>query len=322
MATLAEIRARLAASDKRATGNFAENGVYPHWNIAENSSARVRFVPDGNTKNDFFWQERLLINLEFPGIKGQIDSKKLTIKVPCIQMWGEACPILAQVRPMWNDVSLKDTASKYWSKKSYLMSGFVRENPIGEDASKERENPIRRFVINPQIFTLIKSALMDPEMEEMPTDYTRGLDFIISKTAKGAYADYTSSKWARKESPLTQDERDAIEKHGLFDLSTFLPKKPTEVELKAMVEMFEASIAGQAYDLDRWGAYFKPYNVDVPGGNKTEQPGNKTEQAAPQHTDHVKASAPITSTVTEAASKSAGSSKAEDILAKIRNRNK
>jgi hypothetical protein len=59
---------------------------------------------------------------------------------------------------------------------------------------------------------------MDPELEEMPTDTLRGLDFRVSKTSKGGYADYSTSKWARKESALTEAEQAAIATHGLFDL--------------------------------------------------------------------------------------------------------
>jgi hypothetical protein len=44
---------------------------------------------------------------------------------------------------------------------------------------------------------------MDPEMEELPTDLMRGLDFRIVKTSKGGYADYSTSTWARKEKHLS-----------------------------------------------------------------------------------------------------------------------
>ena len=133
-------------------------------------------------------------------------------------------------------------------KRSYLFQGFVRQNPMGDD--KVPANPIRRLVISPQIFTIIKSSLMDPEMEELPTDYMRGLDFNIKKASKGGYADYSTSNWARKESALTQAEQDAIEAHGLFNLTEFLPKKPNEAELRIIKEMFDASVDGQPYDND------------------------------------------------------------------------
>ena len=170
---------------------------------------------------------------------------------------------------------------------------------------------------------------MDPELEELPTDYLRGLDFRISKGSKGGYADYNGSKWARKESALTEAEQEAIEKHGLFDLSTFLPKKPGEVELKVIKEMFEASVDGQPYDTERWGQYFRPAGVQAPGGSgaahsdeDTPAPAAKPVAAAkpavqdddpPFDADDVPAaSAPVQ------ASKPAGN--AQDILAMIRAR--
>ena len=134
---------------------------------------------------------------------------------------------------------------------------------------KSPENPIRRFIIGPQIFTTIKGALMDPELEELPTDYVRGLDFRVSKGAKGGFADYNGSKWARKESALTEQEQAAVDAHGLFDLSTFLPKKPSDVELKVIKEMFEASVDGQPYDTERWGQYFRPAGVQAPAGGSS-----------------------------------------------------
>ena len=270
MASLAEIRQRLqAAENKQGGGNSfgGDNSIYPHWNLEEGQSCTLRFLPDANTKNTFFWQERAMIRLPFNGIKGEMDSKQVMVQVPCVEMWGDACPILAEVRTWFKDKSLEDMGRKYWKKRSYIFQGFVRENPIGDD--KTPDNPIRRFIIGPQLFTLIKGALMDPELEELPTDALRGLDFRITKTQKGGYADYNTSKWARKESALTETEQAAIEAHGLFDLSTFLPKRPTDVELKVIKEMFEASVDGQPYDTERWGQYFRPAGVNAPAGGNS-----------------------------------------------------
>ena len=266
MASLAEIRARLAASESKQGGNSTggDNSIYPHWNMEEGQSATLRFLPDGNTKNTFFWQERAMIRLPFNGIKGEADSKQVYVQVPCMEMWQETCPVLTEVRTWFKDKALEDMGRKYWKKRSYLFQGFVRENPISED--KTPDNPIRKFIIGPQLFTLIKGALMDPELEELPTDLMRGLDFRITKTQKGGFADYNSSKWARKESALTEAEQAAIETHGLYDLSTFLPKRPGDVEMKVIKEMFEASVDGQPYDTERWGQYFRPAGVSAPGG--------------------------------------------------------
>lgn len=332
MASLAEIRARLAASESKQGGNNStggDNAIYPHWNMEEGASATLRFLPDGNTKNTFFWQERAMIRLPFNGVKGEMESKQVYVQVPCVEMWGETCPVLTEVRTWFKDKSLEEMGRKYWKKRSYIFQGFVRENPLGDD--KTPENPIRRFIIGPQIFTTIKGALMDPELEELPTDYLRGLDFRISKGSKGGFADYNGSKWARKETALTEAEQAAIDQYGLFDLSTFMPKKPGEVELKVIKEMFEASVDGQSYDTERWGQYFRPAGVSAPAGGTTAPAATDTDEdtpvtatpAAPAVTSSFDdeddtpavASAPVQV-------KPAGGDKAQDILAMIRARQK
>jgi len=292
--------------------------------MEEGASATLRFLPDGNTNNTFFWVERAQIRLPFNGIKGETDNKTVIVPVPCVEMYGDVCPILTEVRPWWKDKSLEAMGRKYWKKRSYIFQGFVRENPIADD--KQPENPIRRFIIGPQIFTTIKSALMDPELEELPTDFFKGLDFRITKGSKGGFADYNASKWARKESALTEAEQEAIEKYGLFDLSASLPKRPGEIELKVIKEMFEASVDGQSYDAERWGQYYRPAGVNAPASFKDDSsdettPVTVTAKAAPatvisdfdDEEDAPVASAPIQTPSTS-------TKKAEDILATIRAR--
>jgi hypothetical protein len=329
MASLAEIRARIAAQENKSTGSSnqqSDNSIYPHWNMDEGTTATLRLLPDADSKNTFFWVERQIIKLPFNGVKGDPNVKQIQVQVPCVEMYndGSTCPVLAEVRPWYKDESLKEMANKYWKKRSYLFQGFVRQNPLGDD--KQPANPIRRFVISPQIFTIIKSSLMDPEMEELPTDYMRGLDFNVKKTSKGGYADYSTSNWARKESALTEAEMAAIEAHGLFNMSDFLPKKPGEAELRIIKEMFEASVDGQPYDNERWGNYYRPYGLDAPSGSNaaaTQAPaGTSAPASAP-----VAESAPWSDDEPEAASTpitvpkaTPSSDKAQDILAMIRAR--
>ena len=327
MASLAEIRARLqAAENKGSQTQGGDSAIYPHWNMEENQSATLRFLPDGNSKNTFFWVERAMIRLPFNGVKGEMDSKQVMVQVPCVEMWGDACPVLAEVRTWFKDKSLEEMGRKYWKKRSYLFQGFVRENPLTEDRTPE--NPIRRFIIGPQIFTIIKGALMDPELEELPTDLEHGLDFRITKTAKGGFADYNTSKWSRKESALTDAERAAIETHGLFDLATFLPKRPTDVELRVIKEMFEASVDGQSYDADRWGQYFRPAGVAAPAGSNVDAESSDTTPVAVTSA-HESVASPVasddgfddkpTAAAQPVQAKPTGQ-KAEDILAMIRAR--
>jgi hypothetical protein len=326
--TLAEIRAKLQANETRGSGNRSQgdNAIYAHWNIPENTTARVRFLPDADPKNNFFWVERAMIRLPFAGIKGQSDSKPVVVQVPCVEMWGGACPILAEVRTWFKDPAMEDMGRKYWKKRSYLFQGFVRENPMNDD--KTPENPIRRFIISPQIFNLVKNALMDPEMENLPTDYTGGLDFSIKKTSKGGYADYNTSTWARKESALNSDEASAIEQFGLYNLADFLPKQPDDTALKVMKEMFEASVDGQPYDPDRWANYFKPAGLQAGTGSTGEETPTAKPVAQPALAAAPKA--PVVAETpaweedaaeaAEAPVAKPSSQRAEDILAMIRNR--
>ena len=329
MATsLAEIRAKLAEADNRGSSGSTngDGGIYPHWNIEEGSSAKVRFLPDKDTSNTFFWVERAMIRLPFPGIKGQSDSRPVQVQVPCMEMYGKdvPCPILAEVRTWFKDPSLEDMGRKYWKKKSYLFQGFVRDNPLKEDNTPE--NPIRRFIISPQIFNLIKSSLMDPELENMPTDYDQGLDFTITKTSKGGYADYSTSKWARRETALSAADREILERFGLFNLTDFLPKKPGDVELRVIKEMFEASVNGEEYDNARWGQYYKPAGLTVAQDNApaVEPAHEEVKPAAPvklsvvsdTEDDEYEATAPVVTPP------KTSNQRAEDILAMIRNRQK
>jgi hypothetical protein len=259
---LKSIQAKLleqqARKDRGKNGQFGgDNSIYPFWNNPEGSTATIRFLPDGDQTNDFFWVERLIIKIPFVGVKGQNDSKPVEVQVPCMDMWKPGtCPIAAETRTWWKDPSLEDLARKYWRKKSYLFQGLVSNNPNKEDNAPE--NPIRRLIINPSIFDVIKGILMRQDLENSPTDYVNGRDFYLSKTTKGGYANYASSSWSMKERPLNSDENDAIEKFGLSNLGQFLPKKPDDDGVAAIIEMFHASVNDELYDMDRWGQFFKP----------------------------------------------------------------
>mgnify|MGYP005855502073 CR=1 FL=1 len=337
MASLAEIRAKLQAAQNNTPGSkfTGDNTIYPHWTMPEGTEAVLRFLPDGDENNTFFWVERAMIKLPFSGIVGDTQAGPCIVQVPCVEMYndGTVCPVLSEVRPWFKDKSLEEMGRKYWKKRSYIFQGFVVDDPIGED--NPPENPIRRFIIGPQIFQLIKAALLDPELDEMPTDYLKGVDFRVVKSSKGGYADYSTSKWSRKERALSPDEAAAIETHGLYTLSDFLPKKPTDVELKVIKEMFEASVDGEAYDPEKWDQYYRPAGLKQATGdpnkqdNKAESKPAESKQEESKQEDSKPAEAeketPKDDPPFDTADKkeeSSGNDKAQDILAMIRSRQK
>jgi hypothetical protein len=108
-------------------------------------------------------------------------------------------------------------------------------------------------------------------------------------------------------------------------LSDFLPKKPTDVELKVMKEMFEASVDGEAYDMDRWGQYFKPAGMGAATGDPHRATANTSTPAAKASEDYTDDEpAPVAKAAPAPAAAPAATggdnSRAQDILAMIRNR--
>lgn len=342
MASLAEIRAKLLEAENRNQPQVRQNddtSSYPFWDLPDGGTSVIRFLPDGNPNNTYFWVERAMIRLPFNGIKGQTDNREITVSVPCMEMYNETCPILSEVRAWYKlqDEQMNALASKYWKKRTYITQGLIVNDGVNE--ATPPENPIRRFAIGPQLYKLIHSAIMDPELEESPTDYDRGIDFKIVKNKNGVYADYSTSSFARRERALTDAELDGIDQYGLVDLANFIPEKPDAVRLEVIKEMFHASVDGEAYDPERWGSYYRPRGMGSPRQTESAAPAarpvtvtyaTKAEEPAalfstsPEVVTAPEAvlesvTAPIAATE-DSAPKSTGQSNAQDILAMIRNR--
>ena len=309
LSKLEKIRAQLQAQEKETSNKQSgPNPVFPFWNVNVDESSTVRFLPDGNAKNDLPWVESQTIRLSFPGILGQ-SPKSVEFTVPCVEMWGLQCPILGYVRKnKWFDSTDTEALGRqYWKKRKWIFQGFVVSTDLNEE--EKPENPIRRFVIGKQIFDIIKASFLDPELEASIDDFDEGIDFVIRKQQGSYGGNYSTSSFKRKPRSLSDSERDAVEEHGLSNLDEFLPKKPTDDELNTIFEMFEASVAGEFYDSDRWGHLpWRPYGLS---SNSTETPkGKKVEDSKETET---------TETVVEEKKESPKkSATAEEILAKIR----
>lgn len=325
MSTLAEIRKKLQEQENKnnRTNLSQDTTLFPFWNMPMGTTTTTRFLQDGDASNVYFWRERQMIKIPFSGVKGGDQNKSVTVNVPCVEMWDEKCPIHDEIRPWFKDPNMEDLAKTYWKKRSFLFQGFVTESSLKEE--NVPENPIRRFIFSPPIFNIVKTALMDPDFPEIPTDIENGTDFKINKTPQGQYAGYNTSTWARRERSLSQTERDAIEKYGLFDLNSFMPKKPNEKELQAIFDLFEASVDGQLYDQDRFGEFYKPTGMAQSNDTDTSDTDTNDAFAKANTTKSGNTTAKTSSKKeepddTENVSDSSGKNKAEDILAALRKR--
>jgi hypothetical protein len=233
--SFSELRQKLKEQEtKPKFGDSQDNISYPFWDIPENSSVSIRFLPDEDTSNDWFWRERLIIRMPFSGIKGESD-KETTVQIPCMEMFGETCPVIQGTKHLWKDESTKDLARLYYKKPSYIFQGFVLDNPLEND--KLSPTTIRRFIINSSIFKLIKSGLMDPDIEESPIHYVEGRDFVLTRTKQGGYSSYHTSKYRMKVRSLSELELNSIKENGLYDLKQFLPAHPGKEGVRSSCEM-------------------------------------------------------------------------------------
>jgi len=261
-ADLQQMRQLIREENDRKSGNRSFGGdrtFYPIFNIPEKGTAVVRFLPDQDENNPWFWVEKQTIRLEFAGLVGdRVSNEPVSVTVPCLDMFApRSCPIIAATRQWWN--TDEKLARKYWKRRSYIAQGLVTSSPFEElDAP---ENSIRLFRFGTKLIEKLKAGLMDDEMENSPIDYLNGTDFKIKRTRQGDFNNYDTSEWSRRSRPLTESEHMAIERYGLFNLKDFLGTRPDAKGVEIIKAMFHDSVEGKPFDLAAYGEYYKPYGM-------------------------------------------------------------
>lgn len=263
--TMEAIKAKLREASEKKGGQQTtkstggDKTTYPFWNIPENTSALVRFLPDADPDNVFFWVKKETIKLPFSGsIGGEYATEEDgEVTVPCIDMFGMSCPITAHIRPWWKDEEMKPLARVYYKKPAFIFQGFVVQSPFEE--TELPENPIRKFSLNRSIYEIVEQSLLNPDMEDSPVDYLAGRDFKLSKTKKGEYANYSTSSWSFRTRSLDENEALAIEQHGLFDLKESMGRRPDQDEVEMIKAMFRDSLDGKPFDNEAYGHLYRFY---------------------------------------------------------------
>jgi len=262
---LAQMRA-LAQKQQEQTEYTGDTRMYSFYDnsvMPVGSSLKVRFIPDPDTDNIFFWKEKRMFNFEFNGTTDD-PSKKVYVRVPCIKMFDKtkACPVLQQIQPLWNaGPEMEALARKYYFKKTYMVQGILVDTPEGGVDTVENPDMIRIFDFGKQIFDKVYSFMNDvTEFKYSPDDIENGTDFIINKTERSGgkdqfgkpkkFNDYTTSTYSRNTRALSDEEREALD--NAQKLSDLLPKMPTDEELDGIEELFKASFNGEPYDADRF----------------------------------------------------------------------
>lgn len=272
------------------------NVFYRYKNLDYNATSTIRFLPASSeiAENDVkpdFWLDRKVIRLRFndPMVEGGI----VILPIPVMQMYKrgktEDDIILRQVTPIYDEADklkkagreeeakqVRAKASYHWHRGETIAQCFVvRSGFIEQDPP---ENPIRIVELNKQLMNVIKSALHsdDPEekLEFWPCHGKKGTNFVIKKTKSGDWPKYDAGSGFSRSGPTpwTTAQIEAIQQYGMFDLTNFLPARPSEDEYKMLAQIVERSIAGVRMWEPDWEAHLE--NVKV---YRTTQDGSRVE---------------------------------------------
>lgn len=220
---------------KKASGNGGDASwklFFPFWKAAVDTTSVVRFLPDADTDNPLGFlvekhEHELIIN----------GKKK---KVPCLEQFGEPCPICELSRQYYSEEN-KPMGLKYYRKKSYVGQVLVLETPLEHDQTQL----VKLIEIGPKIFKRIQAAYKNDDFDGAdPDDLKNGFNFRISKTKNGQYPSYDDSSFVRKSTPIADD---IIEQLNLYKLSDYIGKKPARDYVEALLL---AEQTGQAFGDD------------------------------------------------------------------------
>lgn len=289
--SLAEMRAAMEKGSSQNNNNQSGNtDIFRFGDLKPGDEIRIRFIEDADKTNGFFWRERHSRSLKFDSLllpNGSVMVKDTYVSVPAFNLKSnedslDNLPseylykstedvIQQKIKGLWIDGDKTSQAlyNKFGKKVTYLFQGFIH--------SPGYEQKLYRFLINKDLFNLIKTFMTDSEIDDVPCSVQNGRDFILKVSEKNAVIngtnrtvkDYvTQSKWSSRVSPLTEQELAYIETHGAFDLKKFLPKRPTPEQEQVMLEMYNASYDGLPYDIKNWASTFRPDNI------RLDQDGN------------------------------------------------
>lgn len=289
---------RQAFAKKSTEGGEGNSGFwdkfYPFYKMDFDQAAEIRFLPDLDDENPLgFIVENKYHELMINGQKKRI---------ACLKMYGEACPCCEMSQKHYNEGD-EQLGKKFWRKIDYVAQVLVISSPFDYPINPE-DNPVRLISIGPKLYKTIESKIVKGDMDELPHDMVNGYNFQIFKTRQGEYADYTTSDFRRKASPVPEQFLATME---LYDLKKYRYGK---IEREQMETMIEAFLTGKSYEDEK-----KDGGIDTP----------KAGQAASSVMNAMAASAPAPAASTPSASAPAASGgegklSPQDILAKLKAR--
>ena len=228
--SLAQLRERFKQQKvSKENKNFTSNNdVYPFWQMPLDTQAVVRILPDLNQSNpNVFFIDKMEHTLSING-KDR--------KIPCLQMYGEKCPICEVSRTYYKDGD-KVQGKYYYRKKTSLLRVLVMDDPLPPN---EEGQKFTGLTCNTQFGYQLMEKIVeqisndtDDGLECEPWNMDMGYDFVIKKTPQGDYGTYAiGSTFKRKATPIPAELRESVK---LIDLTSLLPKNPGEDKIQALL---------------------------------------------------------------------------------------
>jgi len=293
-----------AALGKRNTSN--ENSgfwdkFYPFYKMDFDEVAIFRFLPDLDEMNPLGFvvenkYHELLIN----------GKKK---RIACAQMYGDPCACCEASQKYYNELGDEKMGKSFWRKIDYVAQGIIGSTPF-DYPIKPEENPVRMISLGPKLFKKVETAILSGDFDVPPYDLTEGFDFRIMKTRQGEYADYGNSEFSRRQTAISEE---LLGKIVLYNLKDFRYGK---IERSQMETMIEAYLTGRSYEDDK-----PAVDASTSTGNSNldaQLAEPKVTAPAAEVIAAAKGEAPTAAAAPAAAA--AGTSRAQEILARLKNR--
>lgn len=224
---------------------------YPFFKMDFGETALFRFVQDADEENPLgFIVENKYHELTING------KKK---KMACLKMHDGQdahCPACEASAKYYNELGDEKMGKTFWRKIDYIGAGLVIQSPF-DYPIKPDENPIRLISLGPKLFKVIESKIANGDFDVLPTDFDHGYNFMIMKTHQGEYADYTTSDFVRKSTPIPESIRSRLE---LVDLKKF---RYARMEADAMQAQIEAFLTGKTYEEEKSSSSSSTDSLDV-----------------------------------------------------------
>lgn len=327
--SLAELKKHLK---NKSTAN--NSGFYPFTKMQEGEEVHARLVgdPDENNDEQFYIETR--------NHKLSIGGKD--VYVPCIYMYGDKCPICERSQKYYN-ADDRANGKYYYRNVSYLVRAVITKDPLPAGDGGSALNTVQKLSLNKEVKDFVINGIANfADDEAYPWDLKNGCDFIFRKGKKTIpdpkdnskmkeVADYAGSGFARRASPLPDDVITQLEQAELPPLKSLRAKHPG---LEKILAMLEAHDTGTEYtestDEENHNA---GEGTTVVAANVAQQStsAETIEKSAAKVTPVVEAEKPTetsaettttTTTTMEKTSTPAQGGDEDDIMLRIKNRNK